>query len=279
MISKSWLNEPLFHFALLGLALFALYGFLNSKSNYAADEIVIDQARVTTIAAEYEKTWQRPPTDEELQTLIDSWIREEIFYREGIRMGFDRDDPVIRRRIAQKVSFVADGLVPETPDDAELEAWLLANIDDYQIPAVYSLRQVYVDPQRHKSDLDDVLNSLRASLDASDAGNVHGDPTSLPEETKQATSIAIGRVFGTDFVDALERAPVGSWQGPIRSGYGLHFVKIDEFIEARNAELEEVRSALERDVLRDKSQKINDAFYVALRERYTVRTEPAKIND
>jgi hypothetical protein len=279
MTVKKFLYEPLVHFFVLGLLLFVLFAVVNDDSGRSAEEIVVGQARLSGLVANFEKTWQRPPTAEEEQNLIDSWVHEEILYREGVAIGFDLDDPVIRRRVAQKMSFVADGVVPDSSEEAELEAWLAVNAEDYRIPAVYTLQQVYIDSQRHADDLDVFVISVRTSLDRGVDAKVLGDSTLLPAEITSSSSVELTRVFGTDFADALAELSVGDWQGPVRSGYGLHFVKIDELIAAREADLEEVRAAVERDVMSDKSQKINDAFYAALRERYTVRIESTEQDD
>ncbi len=279
MTVKKFLYEPLAHFFVLGLLLFVLFAVVNDDSGRSAEEIVVGQARLSGLVANFEKTWQRPPTAKEEQNLIDSWVHEEILYREGVAIGFDLDDPVIRRRVAQKMSFVADGVVPDSSEEAELQAWLAANAEDYAIPAVYTLQQVYIDPQRHADGLDDFVISVRTSLGKGVDAKVLGDSTLLPAEITSSSSVELTRVFGTDFADALAELSVGDWQGPVRSGYGLHFVKIDELIAAREADLEEVRAAVERDVMSDKSQKINDAFYAALRERYTVRIESTEQDD
>jgi hypothetical protein len=279
MTVKKILHEPLAHFFVIGLLLFVLYGLVNDDSGRSAEEIVISQARLAGLNANFEKTWQRPPTEGERQSLIDAWVREEILYREGIAIGFDQDDPVIRRRVAQKMSFVADGMVPLAPDDAELEAWLAANVSDYQIAAVYTLQQVYIDPQRHTDDFDAFVNSIKESLDDGADAKSLGDSTLLPAQISSSSSVELTRIFGTEFVSALAELSVGGWQRPIRSGYGLHFVKIDAYVAAREPQLEEVRSAVERDVLSDKSEKIGEAFYTALRERYTVRIESSEQDD
>jgi hypothetical protein len=140
------------------------------------------------------------------------------------------------------------------------------------------LQQVYIDPQRHADDLDAFAKSVRASLADGRDAKLLGDSTLLPAEIT-SSSVELTRVFGAEFSAALTGISVGDWQGPVRSGYGLHFVKIDELIAAREAHLEEVRAAVERDVLSDQSQKINDAFYAALRERYTVRIESIEQDD
>ncbi len=279
MTVKKFLHEPLVHFFVLGLLLFVLFAVVNNDSGRSAEEIVVDQGRLSGLVANFEKTWQRPPTAEEVQNLIDAWVHEEILYREGMAIGFDLDDPVIRRRVAQKMSFVADGVVPDSPEEAELEAWLAANVEDYEIPAVYTLQQVYIDPQRHADELDVFVSSVRTSLGAGADAKLLGDSTLLPAEITSSSSVELTRVFGTAFSDGLKGVSVGDWQGPVRSGYGLHFVKIDGLVAARKPDLEEVRAAVERDVLSDQSQKINDAFYAALRERYTVRIESIEQDD
>jgi hypothetical protein len=279
MTVKKLPNEPLVHFFLLGLLLFALFSIVNNDSGRSAEEIVIDQVRMSGLVANFEKTWQRSPTAEEQQSLIDAWVREEVLYREGVAIGFDLGDPVIRRRVAQKMSFVADGVVPDSPEEADLETWLAANVEDYMVPAFFTLQQVYIDPQRHADDLDAFVNSIRTSLDTGASTRSLGDSTLLPTEMVSSSSVELARVFGTDFAVALTETTVGDWQGPIRSGYGLHFVKIDEHIAAREPKLEEVRAAVERDFQSDQSQKISDAFYAALLDRYTVRIEPVEQDD
>jgi hypothetical protein len=264
---------------MLGLLLFALYAVVNDESGYSAEEIVVDRGRLNSLVSGFEKIWQRPPTAAERQGIIDAWVREEILYREGVAIGFDRDDPVIRRRVAQKMSFIADGVVPATPDDAALAAWLAENIDDYQIPAVYSLQQVYIDPQRHRDNLEAFVTSITAALANGADPRSLGDSTLLLSSVSSSSSVELARAFGTEFVNALADVTVGEWQGPIRSGYGLHMVKIDEYMPPRTPELAEVRAAVERDLLSDQSKKIGEAFYAALRERYTVRIESDEQND
>jgi hypothetical protein len=267
------LQEPLFHFFILGAVLFVLYGWLNGNSERPTDEIVIDQIRLNSIRSTFEKTWQRPATEDEMQNLIDAWVREEVLYREGMLIGFDRDDQIIRRRIAQKMSFIADGLAPAVPDETELSLWFVANRDDYKISPVLTFRQVYFDPSRHADQLDRVLDDARAALATGDESKLPGDATMLPESLELAPTTEIARLFGKDFAIALEDMEVGEWQGPVRSGYGLHYVQLEERIEGRAPTLDEVRPAIERDFLGQRSREINEAFYESLRERYTIRVE------
>lgn len=269
------LREPLLHFFILGAMLFALYQFLNDNPKFSANEIVLSQSGVDNLVFAFQKTWQRQPTEEELQSLIDNWLREEIMYREGVAIGFDLDDPVIRRRVAQKMSFVADGLVPDAPAEEDLEAWLDSHMDDYRLPSRYAFRQVYFDPQRHGDQLDAVLDAALAQLLDAATEELPGDSTLLATDIALSSSIEIARNFGVVFADALAELEDGGWRGPIQSGYGLHFVEILQREAGRDPSLHEVRSAVERDLLSSRSQDINDAFYAALRERYVIRIEAA----
>lgn len=266
------MREPLLHFFILGAMLFAFYQILND-STLAENEIVLSQGGVENMALAFEKTWQRPPTDEEQQNLIDAWIREEIMYREGVAIGFDLDDPVIRRRVAQKMSFVADGLVPDAPSEVDMQAWLDSHKDKYRLPPRYTFRQVYFDPQRHGDQLEIILEAAQAQLQNPSSQELPGDSTLLPTIVELASSIEIARNFGEEFSASLAGLEVGSWQGPVRSGYGLHFVEILQREESRDPSLDEVKVAVERDLLNKQSQDINEAFYAALRERYVIRIE------
>jgi hypothetical protein len=267
---KKLFREPLLHFLILGALLFAVYGWLNGGLPNSENEIVVSRGQMRNLQAQFERVWQRSPTPEELQGLVDNWVREEIFYREGVLMGLDRDDPVVRRRIAQKVEFIVDGAAPVAPNEEDLQGWLDSHADKYAVEAQYSLRQVYFDPARHGDGLDGVIASARASLEK---GKVSvGDSTMLPASLS-GTASEVSRVFGDEFAQALQTLPVRGWQGPVRSGFGLHLVELIAREDGRKAELEEVRAAVERDLLYARTEEAGKAFYERIRANYNVRIE------
>ena len=275
MTFEKVLREPLLHFFAIGALLFLAYDWLNSDPGLAADEIVIDQAQIASVTDAFRKTWRRPPTEEEMQGLLESQVREEILYREGVAIGFDQGDPIIRRRVAQKMSFVADGLVPDTPTDEELQTWLDERPDVYRVPARITFRQVYVNPERHGENLDSYLTEVSATLNDPGDDEWQGDSSMLPETLSTASPHDIERLFGGEFAASIAALDGDGWQGPVRSGYGLHFVKVLEQIAGRTPALDEVRDAVQRDLLNKRTEEIGEAFYQALRERYTVRIESA----
>jgi hypothetical protein len=272
-VFRRWLREPLLHFFVLGAVLFAAYGWLNRSVATAPTEIFVSRDQVRSFEAQFERIWQRPATPEELQHLVDNWVREEVFYREGLALGLDRDDPVVRRRIGQKVEFIIDGVEPAAPTTAELQAWLDAHAASYTLEPVYSLQQVYFDPKRHGAMLDRDIAVARRSL--ASGKSLSGDSTMLPAALESAAQFDVEREFGTEFAASLKDLPVGRWQGPVKSGFGVHLVLLRERTGASRPPLEQVRAEVERDLLRARAQQANEALYHRLRANYRVLVETA----
>ncbi len=272
---KRLLHEPLLHFLALGGALFALYGFVRRDTPPPRDVIVVDQAQVSALVSEHERVWRRPPNERELQHLIDGWVRDQVLYREGLATGLDRDDPVVRRRIVQKMTFIAEGMASELPSDAEVERWFRDHAQDYRLDPVYTLRQVYFDPQRHAQDLDVIVQQARTELESSDQTTA-GDRTLLPASLDESPAHDVARVFGEEFAGALAALPTGKWSGPVRSGFGVHLVLVRERKAARVPPLREVRKAVERDLSHARTNEAVEAFYRSARARYDVRVEASR---
>ena len=264
------LREPLLHFLALGALLFTFYGWLNREGISGRDEIVVSRGQVDSLRTQFERVWQRPPTGEELTGLVDNWVREEVFYREALTLGLDRDDPVVRRRLQQKLEFLVDSAVPEAPTGEELQRWLDEHPDAYRVDGTYALSQVYFDPVRHgerlQAELDGALRSLRAGR------AVDGDVTTLPAQVSGGGA-EIARTFGSEFESALRELPAESWQGPVRSGFGVHLVKLTELEPPRTPALDEVRAAVERDLVHQRAQEANESYYRRLLANYRVRVE------
>jgi PPIC-type PPIASE domain len=265
------LREPLLHFFLMGTVMFGVYGWLHRGPMNSANEILVTRGQVQNLRLQFERVWQRPATKQELQGLVDNWVREEIFYREGTAMGLDRDDPVVRRRIGQKLEFILESATPPMPTDAELQAWLDAHPHDYRIEPTYSLRQVYFDPARHGARLEADIAAARRTLESGKA--VAGDVTMLPPTMEAVTAIEMTRVFGDEFGEGLRLLPLNRWQGPVRSGYGLHLVELTANEAGRRATLADVRAQVERDLSRARAEEASAAFYDKLRANYAVRIE------
>jgi len=267
------LNEPLLHFAVLGIGLFVLYRLVSGEADLPTDEIVVDTQRVAALAEQFARTRQRPPTQNELEGLVDTFVRDEVLYREGVALGLDRDDPVIRNRVRLKMEVLSEGLGVEVTDP-DLQAWLDANADRYTRPARYDVRQIFFDPE-HRAGVDrDVEAALRELQRSEDTDwSALGDATLLPAALSGATESDIAAQFGAAYSAAMAAAPRGRWFGPVASAYGLHIVHIDAREERRAAALNDVRDEVERDVRNARSEAVSQALYERLRTRYTVRKD------
>src|SRR4051812_18263932 len=185
---KSLLHEPLLHFLVLGALLFAGYAALGKRAppSSSATAIVLTPGQIESLVAVFERKWQRPPTTDERGALVENFVRDEILYREGIALGLDRDDAVVRRRVGQKVELLAEeAQAPGKVDDTDLQTYLEANRARFEVEPTISFRQAYLDPQRRGRDLDRdttrLLIRLRRSGDAA-GRDVGGDPTLLAHE-------------------------------------------------------------------------------------------------
>ncbi len=265
---KRLIREPLLHFFVLGAGLFAVFAWNNDDALQAPDDIVVDASRLDAIRLQFERVWQRPPTPEELQSLVDNWVREEILYREGLTMGLDRNDPVLRRRVAQKMEFISEELVEISPGRAEIEAWFADNAENYRVDPRFTFRQLYLDPSAHDDTFEAVVDDTARALANGDVPD--GDATLLPAALDDVTLADVRRTFGDRFAESLQGLAVGEWDGPIASGYGLHFVHVDSMQASRLPALDEVLAAVERDYRAERTRELKDAFYETLRKRYNV---------
>ena len=273
---KNALREPLLHFLVLGLLLFLVFDWRGGRTA-GRGRIVVTAGQVEHLAATFARTRLRPPTEEELKGLVDEHVKDEIATREALAAGLDRDDPIIRRRLRQKLEFVAEDAAEQAaPTDAELQAWLDEHRDAVQAETRVALRQVFVSPARRgaraPADAARELERLRAAGPDADLSR-RGDATMLPQELPLTGIGEVARIFGDAFARAVEGAPEGEWSGPISSSYGLHAVLVRERLSGGRPTLADVRPQVEREVIAERRRRALAALYDGLLGRYEVVVE------
>ena len=278
---KTLVREPLLHFLVLGAVLFVAYGLVSRRVNDEPGRIQITQAQIAAMADGFTRTWRRPPLREELDGLIRDRIREEVSYREAMALGLDKDDTIIRRRLRQKLEFISEDIVaPEQPGEAELNAYLLAHPEQFTVPQTFTFKQIYLDPARHGDNLArdsaQLIERLQRAGDAADI-SVFGDPWMLEQRFTAERDSEVAKQFGSEFAARLAELPVGKWQGPIKSGLGVHLVLLDERVQARVPALAEVRDAVVREWTNTRRADANEKFFQELLKRYTVTIEPERL--
>jgi hypothetical protein len=279
---NSILSNPLFHFLLLALLIYVIYGFFGVKQNTVPERtILVTPSTINWLEESWEKRWNRPPTEEEMEGLINQYVRDNILYREALNLGLDKDDVIIRRRLAQKFEFLTQDLiqVPEL-SDKEIEEYFDENIDKYKAPDLVTFYQIYFDPdKRGNNTLTDAENSktrLNGLVNPTEKMGQFGDKFMLQAYYPQRSEVEVSKYFGPEFAKSVFNLEEGEWKGPVLSGYGTHLVYVDARIEAPEPDLEPVKELVIEDLMVEKRQEINDKFFEDLIGRYEVIIEKPK---
>jgi hypothetical protein len=270
------LKEPLLHFLVIGVLLFALFAFVGGREQEAVDEIVITPGRIQNLVNAFSRTMQRPPTASELNGLVEEFIREEIYYREALALGLERDDMIVRRRMRQKLEFLSEDIADlQIPSEAELQQYLEVHADYFRMEPVLSFRHVFLNPElrgdRMETATADLLRGLREGTLTADSDT--GDRFMLGYVFEESARSEIAETFGDTFTAELLELPTKQWNGPLASAYGLHLVKVEAHQQGRLPELAEVRDAVLREWTSDKRTEMNQAVYEEFRNRYKVTVE------
>jgi len=274
---KRWLREPLLHFLLIGLLLFGVYAYTNRGriGIESPRQIVLSLDDLRTMTAYFDSQWHRQPTAQEFQAMVEDKIKEEVLYREGLVMGLDKGDTIVKRRMAQKVQFLAEDVATaHEPSTAELKAWFEKNTDKFALPSRYSFRHIYFSPDKRGTNAHDdaakALAKIAGQLEDSPLIPSVADRFMFQDYYGDRTSSAIAKEFGPQFAVALEKLKPGSWQGPIESGYGWHLVFVDTVIPGRIPAFEEVESEVKTAWLSDQKAQAWQKAYQTMRAKYTV---------
>ena len=274
---KSLLREPLVHFLLIGGALFLIFEMFSGPVGLQSNRIVVTPGQIEFLQANFTRTWQRPPTAQELKGLTDNYVLDEISYREATALGLDRDDPTIRSRMRLKLETLNEDIAAATAaTDQELQTFLDQHPDSFRRESQVAFRQVYLNPDRRASleaDARALLAQLQAAGPEADLAGF-GDSLLVATNDLPLSPVSdIGRLFGEQFGRQIVDLEPGRWQGPVKSGYGLHLVYVTEKEPARLPELAEVRNQVEREWIFARKKEMQEAMYKKLMEKYTIIIE------
>jgi hypothetical protein len=260
-------SEPLVHFLVIGALLFAGLSVVKSLERPV---VRLDAHDLDQLAAYWELQMQRPPNKAELAGIINDRIDEELLAREALRLGLDKGDMIIRRRLAQKMAFAADDAAAAAePTDAELRAFYAQTASRYAAPMRVSFQQVFFSGDRPNG------GAAKAAAQAleraeEDQREPRGDPFLFPLAYEDVPSADLLRDYGPAFVKTLQTAPVGGWAGPVLSPYGWHLVRVSARRQAAAMDFDIVRAQVRDAWLADRRARANAAFLKSLRQRYRV---------
>jgi hypothetical protein len=266
------IREPLLHFLVAGALIFAVYdAFDEPASPSSSNAIVIGDAEMQFLRAQFEKLWGQPPADQELAPLVREFVREEVLYREGVAMGLDRDDVIVRRRIGQKMEFlIGDLAVPSEPDDETLEEHLEANQERYLEPPRLTFTHAYFNVDLRGELAHAAAEAALAEVSDRERAPEVGDRFALSVDYAGKTAREVDQSFGSGFGEKLLEALVGEWFGPVESAYGLHLVRVLERTEPQLPNFDELRDRLSTDYKFETRRAANALALERLTERYRI---------
>ena len=274
---KRLVREPLLHFLALGLVLFVAYAYIQ-RGRFGVEssrQIALSLDDLRTIEIYFESQWHRQPTPAEFQAMVEDKVREEVLYREALAMGLDKDDTIVKRRMAQKMQFLAEDVAAaHEPSTAELKAWFDKNKEKFALPSRYSFRHLYFSPdkrgQNAQADAAKALPKVTGQPEDSALALSLGDRFMFQDYYGDRTPEAIAKEFGPQFAVALEKLKPGSWQGPVESGYGWHLVYVDTVIPGRIPAFEEMEPDVKTAWLAEQKQQAWQKAYADMRAKYTL---------
>jgi hypothetical protein len=268
------LRDPLLHFGVAGAVLFAGYSLVH-RADIAvseADPIRIGEGEVHWLEQTFLNQWQRTATQDELRGLIAGLLEEELFAREARALGLDQNDTIVRRRLAQKLSFLVDDTsrILDPPND-ELRRFYEANGASFRSEGRISFTQLFFDPQRRthpEADAEAALVSISST--AGDGSGALGDRILLETEFHDVGEQAVAGMFGADFAQSIFAIKPGHWAGPVKSAYGVHLVRVNEVKPAAIQPFEEVRVKVLAEWRHRQENELRAAYIVKLRAKYGV---------
>jgi hypothetical protein len=268
------LREPLLHFVVAGAVLFGGYELSNrgEMDPPATDPVHIGEGDIRWLKDTFANQWQHPPNEDELRGLVASFLEEELFAREAKALGLDQNDTIVRRRLAQKLEFlIGDTSRIVEPADAELRRFYDANAERFGVEARVSFTQLFFNPEKRQHAESDARAALVSiSGTSADDAAAMGDPILLENEFHEVDEQTVSKMFGADFAGAIFSLKPGSWAGPVKSGYGVHLVRVTDFRPATLLSFEEVRPKVLEEWRHQQQTQAKAVYLSKLREKYGV---------
>ncbi len=274
-------REPLLHFAVIGVLIFAVNAWREGRrpAESAGTQIDVTAGTIGWLREGFAKQWHREPDGDELRGLVKDHLREEVLYREALAMGLDRNDSIVRRRMAQKMEFLTQDIAAAVePDESALRKFFEVNAARYAKAARVSFRHVFFSKERRGAKLDADAGEALAALAKGASDETMGDPFLREHEFTDATADDIATALGREFAEKVAALPAGEWRGPVASSYGVHLVRVSERAEPQPVAFEAVREAVARDFSDERQRTANQDFLERLKAQYRITVDEAALN-
>ncbi len=288
MTVKTLIREPLLHFLVLALGLFVVHDAIVHEDPEAdARKIVVDRATLLNFiqfrsrAFDPEQAEEQLAnfSEEELQRIIDDLVREEALAREARALGLERNDYVIKRRLVQKLDYIARGFAESTFEitEAEIRAYFEENKSDFYVQPRITFTHVFFNAEQHGSSgamqrAAETLQKLRAEGVSHATAGQYGDRFLYGLSFADRSRALIENQFGDAMAGALFSGdvPQGEWAGPFETDYGAHIVLLANLQLGRAPELAEVLPQVTQQASRALAERRADEASQQIVDRYDV---------
>jgi hypothetical protein len=287
-VFRTILKEPLLHFLVAGAALFVLFDAVSpdAPADLGENVIRVDRAALLTFI-QYRSRAFKPDAaaarldampEVERRRLIDDYVREAALHRKARALGMDANDYIIKRRMIQKVEFLAQGFADAaaSPDEKSVKAYYEANKKDYYVQPSVTFTHVFFDAKKRGAE----AAAASAKLERLNGDGVHfadaprhGDRFPYHVNYVERTPDFVASHFGPAMArDVFKlKADDRVWRGPFRSPYGIHLVLVSKSLPGRIPTLEEVRTRVFDDARRAQARMRSKAAIDEIVSDYDVR--------
>ena len=281
----NWIKQPVVQFMLVGLVMFLVNTYiLQAKDADKVDEykVYLTSGEVNSMREMWTSRWQRPPTKDELQGMINQRVEEAILFREAVKIGLNKNDNIIRQRMAQKLEFLSNDLVkPDSATAEEVQVYFEQNIKKYTTPANITITQLFINPKLHGDQLEKEVNMRLKKLNHLDPSsnkiNQYRDQFSLQTYFPDKSQLDLAKLFGSEFAASVFDLETDEWMGPVNSQYGAHLVYISHKNLAVVPEFETVQDRVAGDLQRENQIALNNLYLEGILSRYEVIIEDGAI--
>ncbi len=271
---KKIFTTPLVQFLFFGALIFLGYYWLNPSQNNE-ETIVIDDNQFNRIVSIFQKQWNRNPSEEELNDLLQARINEEVLYREALKMGLDKNDEIVKRRLSQKFEFLTTDMANlNEPTKDDIQKFYIENKEKYQVDPTFSYAQIFIDIDKRKNVMN-YARSVKKSIEGKEITpellEEYSDPFPIVLYIENVSKSEIINRMGDDFYDKIKSLEIDKWSDPIQSSFGLHLVYPTDIIKVAEPDLNTIYNVLKRDYLYDYQANINKKLLNEYKNNYTVK--------